>query len=268
MSKPTTRIILVVNQKGGVGKTVAAQVTTEYLRALGSHSVAAFDADGGVGGLVASLGTKDAEGFPEEVQDPLVGVGYFDIRSSEERGQVVNCMSVGSDIIVVDMAGGSLSDLTEVADGGDGVDTLLRGYAEYGYRVTLMHVISGLLPATNSVGAYLEIFGDRVDHVVVKNLSCVGKDKVFPFWSGFIDGEGNQVGGTIRQKLLAVSGVEVEMPAIPQSTFAKVNALAIPYAAAKEDKRLQIVERMHVDKFRQDFSKSIKAAEKFLLPPA
>ena len=262
------RIIHISNLKGGVGKTVFAKALVEYLRTKPELSVAAYDADGGVGGLLAALGAKDDDGFPSEDQDPLVGVGFFDIRSQSERGMMLNCLDSGADIIVIDTAGGSLSDLRKITDNGEGTDELTRCYEQEGYRLTIAHVISNLLPATKSVGFYLDAFGDRADHIVVLNCAF-GKPKSksdFPFWYGYTDADGYKFGGSIRNSFLEHGGIEIELPSIPSSTFAKVEGMDISYYSAQMCISLQIAERMHIQRFRSEFSRQCSSASKLLMP--
>jgi hypothetical protein len=262
------RIIHISNLKGGVGKTVFAKALVEYLRAKPGLSVAAYDADGGVGGLLAALGTKDDDGFPSECQDPLVGVGFFDIRSQSERGMMLNCLDTGADIIVIDTAGGSLSDLRRVTDDGEGTEELTRCYEQESYRLTIAHVMSNLLPATKSVGFYLDAFGERADHIAVLNCAF-GRQKSkidFPYWYGNTDANGVKFGGSIRNEFIELGGIEIELPSIPTSTFARVEGMDISYSRAQECRSLQVVERMHVQRFRAEFARQCSSASKLLMP--
>ena len=260
------RIIFVANLKGGVGKTVFSKILLETLRASGSVSVAAYDSDGGVGGLLAAYGTKDAEGYPSDDQDATIGVGGFDIRSDVERGMILNCMETAADVILIDTAGGSLVDICKVTDAGEGTANLIDCLSQNGYRLTIAHVISNLLPSVKSVGAYVGAFGADADHVVVRNLSF-GRDKTdFPYWYGYVDAMGARIGGSHRESVLRLGGVEIDLPDMPRTTFAKVEAMNIPYCQAQEERSLQITERMHIQRFRKEFALQCSSASKFLMP--
>jgi hypothetical protein len=226
--------------------------------------LACFDADGTVGGLLASMGSRDEDGKLLPEQDPLVGCGFFDIRTSVERNQTLDCVSCGADLILLDLAGGSCGDLQEVVDGGAGVSGLLEGYRQYGYTVVLMHMLSNLLPAATSVGQYLSLFGSDALHVAVRNLHFGRSDGDFPFWTGFAEPGGRQVGGKYRKQLLESGGIIVDLPALQPPTYAKVEALGIPYSRAVTDERLSITERMQVQKFRRDFAANMAPLAKLL----
>lgn len=116
------RAVLVTSEKGGVGKSVTARTLVEYLREGGTR-VAAYDADGSVGGLVRVLGTRDGAGEVLDEQDPTVGVGYYNIRDAAESHTLLNCLGTQEPLIVHDLAGGSLADLTRITDMGEGSTT-------------------------------------------------------------------------------------------------------------------------------------------------
>ena len=78
------RVALVANEKGGVGKSVFTRTLVDYLRTKGKR-VAAYDADGSVGATARVLGTRDANGAIERVQNPVEGIGYYNGRADDER---------------------------------------------------------------------------------------------------------------------------------------------------------------------------------------
>ncbi|MGH1575536.1 hypothetical protein ACRAWG_39115 (plasmid) [Methylobacterium sp. P31] len=139
------RLVLVTSEKGGVGKSVTARTFVEYLREGGTR-VAAYDADGSVGGLVRVLGTRDGAGEVLDEQDPAIGVGYYNIRDAAESHTLLNCLGTQEPLIVHDLAGGSLADLTRITDMGEGLDDLLVAVDENGYRLTVLHLISSRSP--------------------------------------------------------------------------------------------------------------------------
>ncbi|MGV7034928.1 nucleotide-binding protein [Methylobacterium symbioticum] len=72
------RAVFVTSEKGGVGKSVTARALIDQLRTEGVR-VAAYDADGSVGGLVRVLGIRDAHGNLVRDQDPVTGVDYYNV---------------------------------------------------------------------------------------------------------------------------------------------------------------------------------------------
>ena len=252
------RLVLVTSEKGGVGKSVTARTLVEYLREGGTR-VAAYDADGSVGGLVRVLGTRGADGELLEEQDPGVGIGYYNIRDGAESHTVLNCLGTGEPLIVHDLAGGSLADLTRITDMGEGLDDLLAAVDENGYRLTVLHLITSEVAATRSVDRWIKLVGDQADHIAVRNTRWGKAESDFPFWHGYIDGDGQERGGRVRTRLLEeLGGLEISLPALPAGTFAKVDADDLPFSAAASASRLTIVERSHVSRYRREAAAALE----------
>lgn len=254
------RIAMIASEKGGVGKSWFGVSFVDFLRSSGA-SLAAYDADGAVGSLIRVLGTRDGTGRLLVDQDPLVGAGYYNIRATAERNLLLDSISRGDKNIVHDLAGGTLHDIMTIVDGGDGVAGLLDAYDEYNYRVTVVHVMSPTAAAVQSIGQYLEVFGDHADHVAVQNLFWGRK---FPFWHGFTDGAGLHRGGKTRDAFRSMGGIEIDMPALASETFAKMDAENLTPENAVRNSYLTLTERSQVAKFRRDFSAAIEPARAVL----
>ncbi|HMK90178.1 MAG TPA: P-loop NTPase [Methylocystis sp.] len=257
------RVVLVANEKGGVGKSVFTRALVDCLRAAGRR-VAAFDADGSVGATVRVLGARGVDGALERVQDPVLGIGFYDGRSENERNILLDSIETGEALYVHDLAGGLLVDLTRIVDSGEGLDGLLDAFEAHGYRLTIFHVISPDFGATQSVARWLGLIGDRADHLAVINLKHGKPPADFPFWYGFIDAKGEAKGGKTRRALLEAGGVEIEFPALPSGTFAKLDAENIRFTRADKVGLLSITERAHVSKFLRDFAENLGPALPFL----
>ncbi|WP_262272286.1 nucleotide-binding protein [Microvirga yunnanensis] len=257
------RAVLVASQKGGVGKTVAARALVDHLRS-NEIRVSAYDADGGVGGLVRVFGTRGSDGKLIEGQDPTTGIGYYDIRADKQRDTLLNAVEFGEPLIVHDLAGGSLGDLMKIVDGGEGMDGLLAGFEQYGYRVTVAHVISPEFGAATSVGTWIDHVGGRVDHVAIRNTRWGKATNDFPFWHGFVDNNGIAKGGNSRGRLLELGGVEIDLPALPPSTFAKVDAENLSFSKAMDDQSLTVTERAQIQRFTKEFANALQPARHLL----
>lgn len=254
------RVVLVASEKGGVGKSVFSRSLIDHLRSTANVAVAAYDADGGVGALVRVLGTRDEAGRIDPDQVPSEGVGFYNVRSDGERNQLLDCIEGGDDLIVHDLAGGSLTDLTRIVDGGDGLDGLLGAFEEHGYRLTICHVLSADIGSAQSVSKWIELVGDRADHVAVRNFAFSDH----PFWNGFKTADGTMKGGKTKAALIEMGGIEIDLPKMPDGTFAKLDAENVRFSAATESSILTITERAHVSKFRRDFGTEIAPAAHFL----
>ena len=253
------RVALVANEKGGVGKSVFTRTLVDHLRTAGKR-VAAYDADGSVGATARVLGSRDAKGLVERIQNPVAGIGYYNGRADDERNTLLDSIESGERLYIHDLAGGLLADLTRIVDGGEGLDGLLDAFEAHGYRLTVFHVISPDVGAAQSVARWLSLIGDKADHVAVINLRHGKPPADFPFWYGFTDAKGLAKGGKTREALLALGGVEIEFPALPAGTFAKLDAENIPFTRADKAGLLTITERAHVAKFLRDFATALTPA--------
>jgi hypothetical protein len=252
------RIILITSEKGGVGKSVLARTLVEHLREGGTR-VAAYDADGGVGALVRVLGTRDEEGKLLKAQDPVVGVGYYNIRARKERETLLNCLRSEEPLIVHDLAGGSLIDVMRVSDEGESLDGLLETIEQHGYRPVVLHMITSEIATAESVSRWIKLTGDRVDHVAVRNTRWGKDEEDFPFWYGYKDGRGTERGGKVRARLLdELGGLEISLPALPSGTFAKIDADAIPFIQATADDFLTIAEQSQVTRYRREAARTLE----------
>lgn len=256
------RVVSIVSGKGGVGKTMTARALLDIYRSEGIKA-AAYDADGAVGGLVRLYGTRADDGAVVEVQDPLDGVAFYDLRSERERNTLLDSIGLEAPLILHDLPGGSTVDIQRIVDGGEGVTGLLDTFELHGTRMTLLHVVDNEIESAQSVGAHMDLFGDRVDHVAVLNMrECRGLSD-FPYWAGY-EVNGQRRYGKARERLLASGGVEVILPALPPSTRAKVNALRLPFSKAAQSPELTITEKAHVAKFLRDFAANLEPARKVL----
>ncbi|TCB60158.1 hypothetical protein E0J20_09195 [Rhizobium leguminosarum bv. viciae] len=252
------RLIFIVNNKGGVGKSVIARALADLYRHL-KMSVAIYDADGGTGTLLISYGTRDGNKGLLKEQDPLTGVAYFDIRSDSQRSQLLDNIENGADTILVDMAGGSLTEITRIVDDGDGVSGFLSAVESQGYRLTLLHAISNVQAATQSVRDYLNVFGDKADHIAVVNKAWGTKDEDFPFWYGFEDSNGVKKGGKAKSDLEAIGGKEIHFPALHPGIFAKLDAANLPFRQAVDSSDMTLTDRTRLNKFIENADAAFKS---------
>ncbi len=202
--------------------------------------------------MLRVIGVRDASGRLVEHQDPVTGVGFYSGRADAERSMLLDCIATGEALYVHDLAGGLLSDLTKIVDNGEGLDGLLAAFALHGYRVTILHLISPDVAATESVAKWLALTGRGADHIAVINLRHGKPQMDFPFWYGF-EQSGVRKGGKTRQRLLDAGGLEVTFPGLPAGTFAKLDSENVAFSRAAEAGLLTISERAHVAKFLADF---------------
>ena len=107
------RVVPVISLKGGVGKSTFSRGLVDVARSAGI-ATAAYDADGGVGQLLAHYGQRDANGSLMRSQDAAKGVDYFDVRDEVAREMLVNVVDAKADLVVIDLPGGSIDAIRTV----------------------------------------------------------------------------------------------------------------------------------------------------------
>lgn len=255
------RAIFIVSQKGGSGKSTFSRALLDHLRHTRGQAVAAFDGDGTVGQLVQHYGSRDQQGKLDAVQNPLEGVGVFDLRRREECGVVVDALDSEAQTLLFDFPAGCLGDMGRVM-GEAGVGPMLDEYDREGYRITVAVVISNIQASAGNVLAAMDIFRDRVDYAVVKNL-FYGKPEDFLFFDGFTGADGLLYGGQAREALTRRSGKVVNMPALPGREYALCDMYCLGFSQATQHPVLRRSERGAVAYFLKEFGAVVDAAAPF-----
>lgn len=255
-------VILASGNKGGSGKSFETVNLADFLRSRGLK-VALFDADGSVGATVRVHGQRDKAGIVLPEQDPTVGCAFFNIRLASQRLMVASCIGIAADadVILMDLAGGSIGDAAAAMlaenDGDDtasGITKLLNSWGRRGFKQVI--VIQPIIPnfaAVTSVGEHLDLFGDRAKHVVVLNER---DGKASRYWMGFTDAKGTKKGGGTRKRFLEAGGLEIRLPALPASTAEVIEAENLSPMMAQEDPQFTIGEQDHCFNFVQEFAAS------------
>ena len=225
------KAIFVVSEKGGVGKTTFARGWLEVARSRG-RVVSAHDADGSVGQLRRFYGSRPAGALsPEEVQDPKVGVGYFDIHHidiKQGRDRLIEAMNTDAPLLLIDLPGGSLHEVERVfGDFGLFVET----YKSDGWEIVIVIVIDHLMTPARSVFDSIRSFGDGVKYVVVKNLAIADASEFLVF-DGYKDEKGVDKYGKASKLLAQKGGQVICMPRLEPRTFALIDVDSLTFGAA------------------------------------
>lgn len=240
------RLILVVSSKGGVGKTTFGRLLADAYLDQGIKAEV-FDGDGQVGGL-ARVHTDAA---------------FYDLRSDDDRHILLNSVGSDADVILHDLPGGSVTELTKIVDDGSGqsVDGLVATLADLNVKLTLVHVIDNELESAQSVAKYMELFGaDGVDHVAVLNMRESRNAKAdFLYWFGY-EQNGERKSGKARAAMLNAGGVEFEMPSLQAGARAHIKELNLRFRECADHPDLTITERAVANQFVRAFRKNVAAA--------
>lgn len=256
------RAIFIVSQKGGSGKSTFSRALLDHLRYGRGMRVAAFDADGDVGQLLQYYGLRDGQGQLLPAQDPQQGVGVFNLRSPDERGAVLDALDCGAETMLFDFPAGSLGELCRVFGPGTDVGPLLDEYESEGYRITVAVVISNVQASVANVLAAMDIFRDRVDYVVVKNL-FYGREEDFLFFDGFTGTDGQLYGGQAREALTRRGGRVVALPALSGREYALCDMHCLGFSEATAHGALRRSERSAIGHFLREFGEAADAGAPF-----
>jgi hypothetical protein len=224
------RVVPIISQKGGVGKSTCSRGIVDVARSAGI-ATAAYDADGGVGQLLAHYGQRDVKGALLQQQDAVTGVEYFDVRDEFAREMLVNVVDAKADLVVIDLPGGSMDAISAVVPGG--LPGLLDTWVEEGWDVRVVHVITSLKACALEVRRVVDQLGKHAPSLrVAKNLG-ISDANAFYIFEG--DGAGNY--GGPKDALLAGGGRVFDVPKIRSRTYTWVDEFTMQFsrAAANED---------------------------------
>jgi hypothetical protein len=262
-------LVMVISQKGGVGKSTFTRGLVETLR-LERDDVAAYDADGAVGQLLQYLGKRDESGKLAREQTPYDGVGAFDVRKERERGALVNVLDDEPELAIVDLPGGSFQAVSEVLGG---TRKIVDAFMDAGYGVYVVLVITQIKAGVHAVRQCIESFGPGVHYVVVKNLAFADEED-FVVFDGIIDKEhgdperGYRRYGKAKDELLAVGGEAICLPKISGLTYGLLDYQDMSFTRGMaSDSGLTFQQREHCKNFLKEFRQQIgRCSLRDLLP--
>lgn len=230
-NKQTKRLILVLTDKGGTGKSLFTRGVADYLiRKKFSSSVLLVDGDGEVGQLLQFY--KDA------------GVISSQIVNEQQRDQFMEILESNQPLIIVDMPAAAISNLAKL----EAEINFFKVVKDYGYRLTLCNVMSPFKASVRSVKAMIELAGLQADYVVVKN-HFFGEDADFHLYES---GQG-------KKYLAAHNGLEISMPKISTGVLAELDAKNMPFWLAVNDMQLKLAYRCRINQWLKEFDEQLQA---------
>lgn len=231
------------------------------------EKTAIYDGDAKNRSLAQFYATRDAQGGL--IGDPLTSVGAYIFGDERARTKFVSSTTLvrshGVNVLLHDLPGDSLTGLMELADGGKGTRDLMDTLDEAEVRTTLLLGIDNEIESMKSAGAYIKAFGNRVDYLAMLNMRESKSVQDFPYWYGYTDeATDERKYGKVRDDLLALGGVECEIPVLHPWTRSRMNAEGLTFHAAVSSRELSMLERRHVIRFRREFREAIESNPKTL----
>jgi len=241
------RLVIVISDKGGTGKSTFARAYADWLRRNVKHAFIQ-DADGGVGQLLQALGERGKDGVLKPDQNGLIGAQYFNVFDAREREAIVDGFDKGAERILIDMPAGTVALLGEI-DREVGLFELAK---RQGYRATIVNAITPMLASGRTVGTILEKFGDQPDlgFVIVRN-AAFGPEP--DDWQLYTESRG-------RAALLDRGGIELTMPVMRMRTYSLIDAHKLGFTAATFDTRLKSFDRHVVYQWLKQMDREIELA--------
>lgn len=136
--------------------------------------------------------------------------------------------------------------------------------------MVFVHLLNTDDSAVASVATYLDLIeeagdvGEVASHVVMLNRKAGRKNAAFIDWFGVTDESGVREGGNTRERVLALGGVETELPVLDDVATAKVKRLCVPPEDAATSPKLTLSEQQHVVNFREDVADALIRANAVL----
>ena len=226
------KAFFIVSQKGGVGKTTFSRALLDYLRRQEGPRSVAFDADPKIAQLAAAYGLKDGAGEYDPAQnlaDPFGGVIVFDVRDEKRIELMANALDMNADLLLFDMPGGSIDDMRKLFGN---LERFIDEYRSMDYEIIVCMVINHLFASARNIETVLDLWGDDVKYVVVKNLGQAKADE-FVFFDG-ADMSLTKRAGSPAERIKKLGGIVIDMPELPRDTYAMLDADALPFSQAAE----------------------------------
>jgi len=241
------RLVIVVSDKGGTGKSTFSRALGDYYRRHVKHAFLQ-DADGGVGQLLQFVGERGKDGKLKPDQNPLIGVQYFSVFERAQRDAIVDGIDSGAERVLIDMPAGTVALLRDI-DREIGLFDLAN---RQGYGVTIVNAVTPMLASVRTVGTILDAFAEQpeIGFVVFKN-AFFGPEP--DDWKIYNESRG-------RTDLLERGGLELTMQPMRMLTFSQVDYHSLGFTAATVDARLKTADRSVVFRWLQQTDSEIERA--------
>lgn len=226
------RLILVLGNKGGVGKTTFARFAAELLRHKRASALI-VDGDGTVGQLLKALGARGDDGKLVYPQPREGGVATFSFHGDErDRDAIADMTETDAETVLIDLPAASLTYLERL----ESETGFLASVAERA-TVTIVSLITpdeetrrGLIDAIHLV--------PNATHVAVCNRHF-GDEKSWQVWAQ----------SPARATLVESGGIEVALPSLHERIADALKQHHVPYLAGESWDGLGVLDRGRVQRW-------------------
>ncbi|WP_395517825.1 P-loop NTPase family protein [Pseudorhizobium flavum] len=219
------------SDKGGVGKTLIAQMFADIMRTEGNYkaSTALIDGDEKVRKFIERFGSRDAEGglLPPEGNDALTGCRLVDLRSMDNSSaEIMSIMESGAKRILIDGAGGSESNYGKLLRPTARPEEFTEFMEEEGISANFIAPIvpdddSTILSVAQLYAKYKENAGVFFTVVLNRWSGVDGQDPHFADWMN---------SKTRKAMVEAGNLAEIKLSAIYEDVMAKVRDCPVPFS--------------------------------------
>lgn len=231
------KLVCVVGDKGGIGKSTWAKGFADHCRTQGVRA-ALFDGDWFARSLFKVFCTRGADGsvVPLPRQDPRTGCVLYNIRHrSLGRDLLLNSLAVPDvDLVLHDLPAGFRGDFSQVM----GIDDPERAVSEFvlairdlGVQTVFVTVVAPHLGGHQSALWLAETVGGTARVVAVRN-GQYGDDS-FGLWRA-----GDQ------RRFVEAGGIESFMPGMEPTTYLNLDALSVRWSQAMAADSLSVADKV------------------------
>lgn len=275
------RLVLVVSQKGGVGKSALAQALGDFvIRANATRqkegrapvSMVMIDGDSDVQQLSSVYGLRDENGDYDadaNQEMPYEGVQRVELDKDGKRDELFQALERGADLVLVDTAAGALSQFESFFSGS--IQSFVDLAGETGYQVSLVMPIMPEPSSAESAARLLRQWGSSVDVVAAlrwperistelhaKRGELRGDAPEFSNWCGMY-AERN---GFPQETLLKMGGKEIFHHQMPAMIMETITTRKVPfYKAMIEFRDLEKAAAQEADPEHKAFLKTLSRAQ-------
>ncbi len=231
------RIVIVTGDKGGTGKSIVARILLDVYRNR-KYNCIAYDCDESNPQLYRHYHKLDSgvrtlklnrRGGADALQD--------DLKESFPK------------VSLVDLPAGAAEYFRSISE----EISLFRNASKFDYKVTMISVINRGKNSLQQLKSLVDFCGDKVDHVVIKNLYW-GEEYKFTRYNN----------SNTRKAVEKLGGIELEFPELFDDVFDIVDSNDLTFREAIDSDKLTISNQSRIFNWIENCELELEKAAKYL----